>query len=94
MQVLRSEFKSRSPGSQSGRGLLGMPIAKVSALPHLVMPLKKAAPSGLFYGILLGLSSKILRDEIPVDQVPECRDIIGPTIAIIHVVGVLPHVAG
>ena len=70
-----------------------MPGAQVSVVPALAMPLKKAALSGLFQRHTLDLASEILGDEIPVDQVPECRDIVGPTITIIDIVGVLPDVA-
>ena len=56
--------------------------------------IKKGRIKRPFHRFELDLASEILRDEIPVDQIPECRDIVGPTIAIIDVVGVLPYVAG
>ena len=56
--------------------------------------IKKGRIKRPFHRFELDLASEILRDEIPVDQIPECRDIVGTPIAIIDVVGVLPHVAG
>ena len=39
-------------------------------------------------------SVHLARDEIPVHQVPERLDVLRPRVAVVDVVGVLPHVAG
>ena len=99
MQVSRSGFTSRWPGSQwpeataSGCGLSGIPAAQASALPA-VDAIKKGRIKRPFHRFELDLASEILRDEIPVDQIPESRDIVGTPIAVIDIVGVLPYIAG
>ncbi len=44
--------------------------------------------------IFCSLRGEIFRGKIPVHHVPERGDIIGAGIAVIHVIGVFPHVAG
>src|SRR3569832_1118125 len=39
-------------------------------------------------------SGEVFRSEVPVHQVPEMLDILRPCVAVIHVIGMLPHVAG
>lgn len=46
------------------------------------------------YFIFVKSCCKIFSNEIPVDEVPESRDIVGAGISIVDVVGVFPDIAG
>ena len=58
------------------------------------MDIKKGAIGPFFYVNQCNSSSEVVRHEVPVDQVPEVLDVLGTGIAVVDVVGVLPHVAG
>ena len=55
---------------------------------------KKPHCAAFFHRSGFELAGKVLRDEIPVNQIPESRNIVGTPIAIIDVIGMLPYIAG
>lgn len=58
------------------------------------MALVAGRATGVLLATLGTLATQILRHELPVDQIPPRRDILGPGIAVVNIVRMLPYITG
>ena len=74
-------------------GICTTPGRRRASRSHLVTT-ELLCGTGTFCGCFAASSSQVLGGEVPVRQLPEGLDVLGPRVAAVDVVGVLPDIAG